>query len=343
MIHYSKEDIQDAEFKFRLHLINSISGLKPANLIGTRSNEGKENLAIFSSVVHLGSDPGLIGFVLRPDSEVPRHTYENIQANGTYTINHIHKSFVEKAHYTSAKFDRGVSEFEACQLSTEYLEGFEAPYVAESKIKYGLKMIDELEIKANGTKLIVGELTHLYVDENAIDSQGMLSLDTVNDVGISGLNQYYSISKFKKIPYARVSELPNFEKKPDPVVFDEETQTYNANVLPYGTSIGAPSITSTEVSSWKSSSINTFNHSFNNKIEALKENYEKLIDEYQTNEMMYGVKLNFEPIIGNVYHLYKNDNEDEKFLSLIPPGSWNKEFLGSYKLNHEKVWERITV
>lgn len=132
MIHLSKKDIQEMNRIRRLNIINGISGVKPANLIGTYSAETGTNVAIFSSVVHLGSDPALLGFIMRPVSDVPRNTYTNIKENGYFTINHVHESFIEKAHYTSAKFDVIVSEFEACGLTEEYLYDFTAPFVKES-------------------------------------------------------------------------------------------------------------------------------------------------------------------------------------------------------------------
>src|SRR5690348_4863133 len=74
---------------YRLNIINSISGVKPANLIGTVSGDGTPNLAVFSSVMHLGSDPALLGMIVRPAGKLPRNTYENIIDTGHYTINHI--------------------------------------------------------------------------------------------------------------------------------------------------------------------------------------------------------------------------------------------------------------
>ncbi len=68
----------------RLNLVNSCTGYKSANLIASISNDGKTNVAIFSSVTHLGSDPALIGFILRPTT-VPRNTYKNIKEYGYFS------------------------------------------------------------------------------------------------------------------------------------------------------------------------------------------------------------------------------------------------------------------
>jgi flavin reductase (DIM6/NTAB) family NADH-FMN oxidoreductase RutF len=168
------------------------------------------NLAIFSSVIHLGSDPSMLGFIIRPTSSVPRNTYANIQETGYFTINHVHESFIEKAHYTSAKFDAGVSEFERCGLTEEYLYDFSAPFVKESRLKLGMKFVEEVDVKSNGTKLIVGEIHELIIPEDCLDDKGYVRLDRLYDVGIGGLNSYYSLRRMASFPYARVSEVPDF-------------------------------------------------------------------------------------------------------------------------------------
>ena len=67
MKHFSKQNILELEKVKRLNIINSITGIKPGNLIGSIDDNNKNtNLAIFSSVVHLGSHPALLGFILRP-------------------------------------------------------------------------------------------------------------------------------------------------------------------------------------------------------------------------------------------------------------------------------------
>lgn len=210
MIHLSKKDIEEMNRIRRLNIINGISGIKPANLIGTYSAETGTNLAIFSSVVHLGSDPALLGFIVRPVKDVPRNTYSNIKENGYFTINHIHESFIEKAHYTSAKFDAHVSEFDACGLTEEYLHDFAAPFVKESRLKMGMKFVQEIDIEVNGTKLIIGEVQELILPEDCLDDKGYIRLDRLFDVGIGGLNSYYSLRRMKSFPYARVSEVPKF-------------------------------------------------------------------------------------------------------------------------------------
>ena len=202
----SSKEIQDMERVKRLNLINSITGISPANLVGTISNDLTENLSIFSSVIHIGSNPPLIGFILRPTENNRRDTYENIIETNKFTINHIHSDMIQKSHYTSAKFKKNESEFKKCQLTPEYLNSFQAPYVKESYVKIGLNLEDIHLIKSNGCRLIIGCIEHIYVPDNAIHKNGNIQLELLNSVGVSGLNTYYSLNKIAEYPYARVND-----------------------------------------------------------------------------------------------------------------------------------------
>ncbi len=99
-------------------------------------------MAIFNSVIQVGANPLLVGMLVRPAS-VPRHTYTNINETTFFTINHINKEIYKKAHQTSARYDKDVSEFDECGFTPEYIETIKAPYVKESKIKIGCRFIEE--------------------------------------------------------------------------------------------------------------------------------------------------------------------------------------------------------
>lgn len=209
MLSINKETIRDYNRIYRLNLINAITGYKPANLIGTKSLSGKSNLAIFSSVVHLGSDPALLGFMLRPQT-VPRHTFENIKEIGLYTINHVNASIIEKAHYTSAAFDAGISEFEQCRLSEAYINEFYAPFVAEANIKIAMKFEEGVEVKLNNTLMVIGSIEAIHMNENYVNEFGQLDLNKADTACISGLDTYHTAKELARFPYARPDELPDF-------------------------------------------------------------------------------------------------------------------------------------
>ena len=123
-------------------------------------------------------------------------------------------------------------------------------------------------------------------------------------------------------------------KKPDHIVWDEETQKYNANILPYGSSVSAPVIKIEDISSYKQRNVQKIQKKFNKKYQELVDEYNNLVDEVKLNQIVYESKFSFEPIIGHIYHLYYGDN-GKYFLSLIEPEMWNQEFVLSVELNSE--------
>ena len=188
-MHFNEEEIDNLEKIYRVNLINSCSGYKAANLIGTIS-ENNNNLAIFSSLVHLGSNPPLLGFFLRPTEIVPRHTYLNIKENQYYTINSVEKQFADKAHHTSAKYEKSISEFEIVDLEPEFINKFPSPYVKSSSIKIGMKFVEEIKISYNKSRLIVGKIVELHVNDDMIDKDGFLNLYKAEVATISGCDGY---------------------------------------------------------------------------------------------------------------------------------------------------------
>tara|TARA_R110000868_G_scaffold408293_5_gene691045 strand:+ start:83591 stop:84226 length:636 start_codon:yes stop_codon:yes gene_type:complete len=207
MKHYSRKKLDHLPSRFRAQFINSVTGYKSANLIGTKSNDGITNLAVFSSVTHLGSNPPLLGFVLRPRT-VTRNTYENLRRTGVFTVNHVNSEIIKPAHQTSAKYDSGVSEFSRTGLTEEYLDGFEAPYVKESVIKIGCAYQNEYFLKENECLFIIGTIQHIYIDEGLQSDDGWLNLEEAGSVSINGLDGYSLPKVLDRFSYAKPGEEP---------------------------------------------------------------------------------------------------------------------------------------
>lgn len=130
------------------------------------------------------------------------------------------------------------------------------------------------------------------------------------------------------------------DKKPDLVVFNEESQQYDAALKPYGTSASSPVIKPLNTASWKNDGIQRVNKQFKSKFDEVKAQYEELMRKFQYNDLVYNAKFSFEPIFGENYHLYNNKN-NEPFLSIIAPEQCSFEYLGSFRLNTDKMWEKI--
>ena len=208
MRHITAADIGAFEKVFRLNLVNSLPGFKSANLVGTATAPGgHSNLAIFSSAIHLGSDPPTLGIVTRPTT-VPRHTYQNIKDNGgCFTLNQVLQTQAAAAHYTSANFPDDESEFAACGFTEAWRDGFPAPFVAECAIGIGLRLREEHTI-FNGTALLVAAVEHVYLPETALRPDGTLDLATLGTSAISGLDGYHPVQEPVRFGYARVGQWP---------------------------------------------------------------------------------------------------------------------------------------
>ncbi|MBL7473269.1 DUF2452 domain-containing protein [Robertkochia sediminum] len=129
-------------------------------------------------------------------------------------------------------------------------------------------------------------------------------------------------------------------KKPDQVVFNTDTNRYDAALKPYATNVGAPAIRTTDTSEWKNRSINKLNHKVNARYREIRLAYEALIEEFEYNKLIYNAEFAFEPNLGEVYHLYKKDR-NKTFLSIIAPEECSFKFLGSFRLNTDHIWEKI--
>ncbi len=198
-------EIKNLERRYRANFINALGGFKSVVLIGTKSAEGNENLAIFSSLFHLGADPALCGIIVRPNEE-KQNTLGNIMHTKQYTINHILPSFYKQAHQCSAKYETGVSEFNIVGLTPEYFDTFYAPYVMESEIKFGCELVQKIDITQNATFLIIGKITKVIVPDKYIKRDGFIDLQAAQTVTCSGLDSYHTTQSIARLSYAQVDK-----------------------------------------------------------------------------------------------------------------------------------------
>ena len=143
------------------------------------------------------------------------------------------------------------------------------------------------------------------------------------------------------------SELPNpawyeykekmKKKYPDNIVYNEESGEFDANLKSYPTTVGSQKFEPINVD--KSDSIKADKY-FQSRLNELKDEYKRLVDEYNWTSLVYKSTYNFQPILGEPYHLYENENKD-LFLSLIEPSQWDRVYIGTFKLLNNGKWEKL--
>ncbi|MGB2351759.1 MAG: flavin reductase family protein [Akkermansiaceae bacterium] len=198
-------DIEGMEKLHRVQFATTLPGPKPISLVGTRSISGVANLAPFSSITHLGSYPLLIGMVTRPDV-VERNTLQNILDTESWTLNHVTPETVERAHQCSARYPGNVSEFEATGLTELTREGVTAPFVKECPIRYALRLEDIIDIPANGTKLIIGQVQLVELPDEAYSEDGTITISEHNSLASTALDTYFTITQHTRLPYAKAPD-----------------------------------------------------------------------------------------------------------------------------------------
>ena len=206
-MHIESNTIKSWDRLYRANFINCLSGYKPVSLIGTISENGEPNVAIFSNIVHIGSDPALVGFINRPEAATP-HTLNNIRLTKQFTINHINTSFVAAAHQTSAKYPLGENEFIHTGLHAVFKENFVAPFVAESTLQYALELVDIMPIAYNKTFLVIGLVTDVFMQDETLKKDGFIDLDKAGSLVSLGVDGYAEVNLFARYEYARPGVFP---------------------------------------------------------------------------------------------------------------------------------------
>jgi flavin reductase (DIM6/NTAB) family NADH-FMN oxidoreductase RutF len=207
MNHYSPADLAAMDSRYRGNFINSLSGFKSVSLIGTANAQAQHNLAVFSNIVHIGASPALLGFVNRPRPAAP-HTLGNIEATGSYTINHIVPSMVAQAHQTSAKYEAGISEFDATGLSALMRGGCTAPFVAESAVQMSMRLVEIVPIRHNGTFFVIGAVQDIYLARNdCVGADGFIELTALESIASLGMDAYYTAHPLARYAYAKPDRL----------------------------------------------------------------------------------------------------------------------------------------
>lgn len=193
----------------RAALINSIPGFKPVVLVGTANNAGQTNLSVINSCFHIGAAPALLGMIIRPAPEgTERHTLENILETGWYTLNAMTPEMTQRGHHTSARFAREQSEFAECGFDVLWQEPVEAPFVAESPLKVGLKLAEHHPLQINGTQLLIGSVETVEFDETAYREDGSLDLHALDLVVAVGLDAYHGVGAGQRYSYAKPDHSP---------------------------------------------------------------------------------------------------------------------------------------
>ncbi len=137
---------------------------------------------------------------------------------------------------------------------------------------------------------------------------------------------------------ARIPSVPEIlSDVPDPLDAALDGREKRAAFLPYPASRLAPRIVPQDLTSFKTRGIGRVERELQQELVELRERYLAVIDAFNWNKLIYESQISFEPVTGEIYHLY--EMSEGRRLSMIGPREWRQKWLGSFRLNADGRWQ----
>jgi hypothetical protein len=130
---------------------------------------------------------------------------------------------------------------------------------------------------------------------------------------------------------------------------DVEDIAENPHLLPYAHTRGGVEIRPEDTGKLKGRAVSAMYEQTDMQLDQIRAQISLLAEQAQAiksrmlvSEKIYRADMNFEPLIGKIYHLYQRSN-GKYFLSLIGPREWGAssslEFVASVKLLADHTWD----
>lgn len=164
---------------------------RPIGWIGSRSRDGKDNLAPYSFFNAVSSSPPVVMF----SSDTVKDSYTNIEETGVFTVSLASRDLAEKMNLTSAPLSRGESEFETAGLSPVNGRLVDAAYVGEAYAALECRVtammaVPTLEGDTSQSRMIFGQVVGIHIREDAIGEDGLLDMARIRPIGRMGYLDY---------------------------------------------------------------------------------------------------------------------------------------------------------
>ncbi len=202
---YSSIDFKQFDREYRRTFMNSLTGFKSVHLLGTTNKNGIPNLALISSVFHIGANPPFIGLCFRPE-RANGHSFENIIRDRYFTLNVVNENIIEQSHKTSTAFSEKISEFDECRFTALYENKQLVPFVAESLIRCLVEYKEHYEVRANQTRIVVGEIKEVQLDSDFIESNGYILHQKAKSVVVNGLEGYHKTEEIIRLGFQKCND-----------------------------------------------------------------------------------------------------------------------------------------
>lgn len=145
------------------------------------------------------------------------------------------------------------------------------------------------------------------------------------------------------------TESGEVEKDNRPLYLKDAIYQGELSSAPYAITVSSPKIELVDKRMLKANAHEAMQHQAEQQITMLRKQAALLIQQAKEIEerlavshSIYKADINFEPVIGGMYHLYQKDDGGQ-LLSMIAPYEWGKQmpfqFINTVRLLADKTWD----
>lgn len=163
-------DLADTESRDNYKLLSGLVVPRPIGWIGTKREDGSNNLAPFSFFNVVSTNPPMVLFSAGSHSDRPKDSSTLAEMSGEFTVNIVSEDVVEAMSLTSGSFTADDDEFAIAGLTAVEGVKVSAPLVAESPANLECRVSRVLDLGEPGrTKLVIGDVILIHVERSVLD------------------------------------------------------------------------------------------------------------------------------------------------------------------------------
>ncbi len=146
---------------------------RPAVLVTTVDEKGREDVSTFSWITPVSFDPPLIALAIGPN----KHSYWNITRINEFVVNIPTEKMLEKVWIAGGPWDPTQSKIQRAKLKTKPAEKVRPPLLSECPVN--LECIVENARKAGDHVIVIGRVVKIHAKDDAVDDKGNLKVDVI--------------------------------------------------------------------------------------------------------------------------------------------------------------------
>lgn len=169
---------EELEGRERYQLLTSLVVPRPIGWLGTRAEDGRDNLAPFSYFVALSHAPMLVGVSIGHRRGVPKDSLANVRETGGFTVNVVDVDHLGPMNVSSASAGPDVDEFALADLEKAEATRVGAPYVASAPAVFECRLEREVDLGEAPNTLVIGRVVAIRIRSSLGRIPGTMFVDT---------------------------------------------------------------------------------------------------------------------------------------------------------------------